>query len=229
MTKQLNIAHSRFNDQIGGLMICGYEWGYSKKDQGDDAKGVDNNINFDAGCTFANKDLCYGQKALGWRYDNNIIKWFGLWGHPLNREYPSAFEKSLVQTNWCDSLNPSMGGVDYFAKLTVPNQIDNFIYHVDYFRPRVIMFMGSVMIKTLQHKPVIERFESIMGPRINEPKPVLKSFTGRRFNIWLQSFNQCEVICLPHPSGSRGLSDAYIAMYKDNVGELLTRYKHEKF
>ncbi len=100
---ELNIAHSEHPQQQMGLMICGYEWGYSKEDQAKEENGEGNNFNKDAGSTFANKEVCYGPDALNWKYDNNIKKWFAMWGHPLQNP-PGDFERSIIQTNWC---NPS--------------------------------------------------------------------------------------------------------------------------
>lgn len=219
----INIAHSEFPEQHGGLMICGYEWGYSKEDERNDALGVEQPVNHDAGCTFANKVLCYGPRALKWRYDNIIMKWFGLWGHPLSRSEPMSFERSIVQTNWCNTQAHAMDG-DY-SKLSEPEQIDNFIGHIDYFKPRVILFMGSRLIDALQGPAVRERFEAITGKCTKEASAQQKKFAGRRFKFVFQSFERCEVVGLPHPSSSHGISDDYITLFNDEMGSLLQRFK----
>lgn len=219
----VNIAHSEFPEQRGGLMICGYEWGYSKKDEQEDALGLDQQVNHDAGCTFANKMLCYGPRALKWRYDNTIMKWLGLWGHPLNRSDPGSFEKSIVQTNWCNTQEHSMSG-DY-SKLHDPEQIDNFIWHINYFRPRVVLFMGSRLIDALQAPAVRNKFEEIAGKCMKEASAKQKPFDGRRFKFVFQSFERCEVIGLPHPSSSHGISDEYIKLFSDEMGSLLQGFR----
>jgi len=117
---ELNVAHySKFPQQRGGLMICGYEWGYSKQDQEADAKGIEYQpADTDVACTFANKELRYGPRALNWRYDASIMKWFEIWGHPFNKSNPSDFDKSVIQTNWCKEMNHSMDGK--YSKLNDP-------------------------------------------------------------------------------------------------------------
>lgn len=226
---QPNIANSVFpENKANGLMIVGYEWGYSKKDQESDERGESEPMNVEAEHTFATKHLCHGPKALKWRYDNKIIKWFSLWGHPLSRENPSAFERSMIQTNWCDTQNNSMNGVSYFHKLTAPDQIDNFIAHVDYFKPKIILFMGSKLIEILQHPPVLERFSTIAGSTVKAPNFIKKEFDGRRFRVGFQSFERCEVVCLPHPSSARSLNDDYIALYSNEIGGLISKFKQQK-
>ncbi|KAB2310686.1 hypothetical protein F8A87_08350 [Betaproteobacteria bacterium SCN2] len=227
MRQQLNLAHTQFPQQQEGLMICGYEWGYSKTDQENDEAGNVQPIELNSGCTFSNKGLCYGPRAYSWPYDQNIIKWFGFWGHALNRDNPGDFEKSIAQTNWCNTEGHSMGG-DY-TKLLIPVHVDNFIFHVDHFRPSVILLMGSKLIEKMQDGKVLGRFKQIMGNCTKDPFAVQKPFNGRRFKVWFQSFERCEVACLPHPSGSHGLNDDYIALFRDEVGGLLSRYKRNKF
>lgn len=99
---ELNLANSifpGFNDQ-NGLMICGYEWGWSKADEAAYEQGEYTLPEEKVEHTFANKALYYGERAKTWRYDNAIKTWFDLWGHPLNEQgLGGAFEKSLVQTN----------------------------------------------------------------------------------------------------------------------------------
>ena len=201
-------------------MVCGYECGEPKKDQIKYAIKAPV-IDFDAGCTFANKEKCYGPDARTWRYDNRVIKWFSLWGHSLNRIDPRGFEKSIVQTNWCNTQAHSMKNVDYRKKLTDPIQIENFIAHVDYLRPRLILFMGTQLIHALQHPPVMDRFTAICGNIVTPLHPEKKQTKGRNLNVWFQSFYNCQVVGLPHPTGARGLSDDYVALFRDEIGQLI--------
>lgn len=211
----LNIAHSEFPEQKGGMMICGYEWGGGDEE----ASETDSSINEAAICTFANKDLRYGTAAARWHYDNQIKKWFALWGRALDRENPGAFEKSIVQTNWCDTQKPRMNG-DY-SSLWQDAQIANFLFHIAHFRPRLLLLMGSKLIEALQAPTTLERFEAIMGKRASNYESKQKDFDGRRFKISFQDFERCKVVCFPHPSASRGLSDAYIALFADDMRGLL--------
>lgn len=224
--KKLNVAHSQFPQQIGGLMICGYEWGYSKADQSKDAEGIEQTMDLDAGCTFANKDKCFGDRALAWPYDATIIKWFDLWGHPLNRKEPGDFEKSIIQTNWCDSEGNSMDG-DY-SKLSNSVHVNNFMSHISHFKPKVILFMGAKLVDALNSPAIFEQFEAICGKCVNPLKSLQKDFSGRRFRVAFQSFDACEVICLPHPSGSHGLSDSYIELFEEEMNTILSAFKRNR-
>lgn len=215
----LNIAHSEFPEQQGGLMICGYEWGGGDEEtDSDEAPRMDE----DAICTFANKNLRYGPAALGWPYDKRIRKWFSMWGHPLNHDRPGEFEKSIVQTNWCNSQNSRMNG-EYTA-LSNPAQVANFLDHVRHFSPRLILLMGSRLIDALQHPSTLERFEAIVGACTKPRHAVQRPSSFRRFKISFQSFERCDVVCLPHPSSSHGLSDDYIALLNDDMRQRLADY-----
>ena len=228
--RNLNIANSLFpglNDQQG-IMLCGYEWGWSKKDQEDDSESIENsNVNL-AQCTFSNKSLRYGAKANGWRYDNRIVKWFDLWGHPLSREnLGTDFEKCIVQTNWCNTQNHKINE-SYYSKLTDKIQIDNFIYHIEHLKPSLILFFGSEQISILQDDKVLPRFVEHTGNAKCRPYSLQKDFSGIRFHIRFQDFEHCRVVCLPHPSSSRGLSDSYIALFKDELSPLIAEVKRLK-
>ena len=210
-------------------MLCGYEWGLSKADQEEYETGLAVESNRDAICTFSNKSPRYGEKAFKWRYDSRIIKWFELWGHPLNRSgLGDDFDKTILQTNWCDTEGNKITG-DCYSKLMQPDQIDNFIKHVQRFRPKVIFFFGSVLIKALQDNRVKNRFSDIMGKTTHERRSIKNdNFQGRKFVISFQSFENCEVICLPHPSSSRALSYTYIESFSDEIPKVLSIYKRQK-
>lgn len=227
---ELNIENSIFeglNDK-NGLMICGYEWGFSKDDQKLHESGEEVFYDGDATTTFANKSPAHGERAFAVRYDNRILKWFSMWGHPLNREgLGNDFDKCVVQTNWCNSKGHNIEG-NYFQKLMHPEQLDNFIYHIKTFEPSLIFFMGSEMIKILQNEVALSRFSDIMGKPESVPEIIQKPFHGRRFKIGFQKFEKCDIVSLPHPSSSHGLSDDYISLYTDRIGGLIADFKKRK-
>lgn len=223
--KKLNIGNSIFKgyNDIGGIMLCGYEWGFSKKEQeklntSEEKKSIDTQ---EQNTSFSNKVNINGK----FRYDEKIIKWFGLWGHPLKRDN-GDFEKCIIQTNWCDTQNHDMKNVNRYRKLI--NCQDNFLYHVKELRPKIIFFFGSDMIKVLNDKNVKQKFENIVGKEINPVKIIQKVSNKRRFKIGFQSFENCEIISLPHPTGSRP-SDEYIGLFKDEIKPILDNYKIKKF
>lgn len=91
------------------------------------------------------------------------------------------------------------------------------------------MFLGSEMIKILQHEKVLPRFIEIMG-EVTKPyeTKVDDSFNGRRFKIHFMSFKNCNVIALPHPTGSRGLSDEYLRKFTADIAPQIEEVKRLK-
>lgn len=224
-----NIANSifpGFNDKHG-IMFCGYEWGYDKEDQeADKLQAEPAALNSESKVTFANKVPMYGDSALRWKYDNTVMSWFKLWGHPLNRENEGGFEKSIIQTNWCGSQGPSMSG-ETKKKLRNAENKENFLSHIETFEPSVLFLFGSEMIKALQQSDILERFKSVMGSHGNLITKQ-KDGMGTRFVISFQRFDKCDVISLPHPSGSRGLRNSYIESFADDVGGIISEYRAKR-
>lgn len=227
---ELNIANSIFeglNDK-GCLMICGYEWGEGKNIEEYSSESEVAFLDENALTTFSNKSPAIGDKAFKEPYDNNVIKWFSLWGHPLSRDgLGGKFEKSIVQTNWCNTKANAMSG-DYYQKLTSQDQLDNFIGHIAALEPALIFFMGSEMINILQSKVVMERFMEVMGQKESERILVQKPSAGTRFKITFQNFERCKVVCLPHASGAHGVRDDYISLFRPEIGGLIAEYKRKK-
>ena len=220
-----NIANSvfpGFND-AQGIMLCGYEWGFSKSDQ--DSLQTNERKRSGVSHVFSNKAAEYGEIANSWKYDQRIIYWFELFGHKLSKkDTGGSFEKCLLQTNWCDTQSNKMEG-DYWSKLLDPSQVDNFIAHIEMFKPRLIFFFGSQIIRILQSEKVLPRFIETAGA-VTEPLSFqTKQFDGRVFNIGFQGFENCKTVCFPHPSGSHGLSDDYIKLFSTKIGNLLQEFK----
>lgn len=223
----LNIANSIFSglNDHEGIMICGYEWG----GDGDENKENDTETHVEnVVCTFSNKVPQYGEEANSWKYDRILRKWFEMWGHPLNREgIGSSFDRMIVQTNWCNTQNKKIEG-NYWDKLLADDQVDNFLAHVNFFKPRLILFCGSQLIRILQHPKVLPPFVSVMGAITEELNFVSKPFDGRKFKIGFQSFEHCNLIGLPHPSGTHGLNDLYIRLFTDEIGSRIQAARNSK-
>ena len=203
-----------FNDQEG-IMLCGYESGHSKEDQENEKNGTAEPMNEEAECTFATKYLMHGDKAKKWKYDNRIKKWFAeIFNHPLNESEFTDFDKCIVQTNWCNTQGNKIEE-DKYIKLRQPEQVENFLNHIKELKPKVIFFLGSAMIEVLQEDAIKPRFMDIMGKetrKLSYPKR-----DGANFKVGFQSFEKCEIISLPHPSGTRGLSDNDIELFADGI------------
>jgi len=210
-----------FNDK-NGVMLCGYEWGHSEHDkhlENDHKDKIEKNkseIN-----SFYNKSKIYNSP-----YDLKIIKWFDYFGHSLGIDDSfSSFDKCLLQTNWCDGQE---NYVSDYAKFISKENSENFLNIVDAFLPGVLIFMGANQIKYLQTPFIKSRFIEIFGAEI---KPIVvkqKPFDGRKFKIAFQIFEHVSVISLPHPSGSRGLSNDYIKLFSSEIKEVLDSYRKLK-
>lgn len=215
-----------FNNKQG-IMLCGYEWGGNKAESTDlsvDASKVSN-----LGVTFSNKAPFYGKEADSWPYDKKIIAWFKLWGHELSsNDIGGDFEKCLIQTNWCDTQANNMNGINYQGKLLAPDQVDNFIKHIAHFEPRILIFFGSSMGKFLNNPKVLPRFVEIVGKEFEKVQFQKMPYSGKRFKVGFQSFERCNVISLPHPSGSRGLSTEYINLFTPQIEKVLSDFKKFK-
>ena len=146
-----------------------------------------------------------------------------MWGHPLDEnELGGAFEKSLVQTNWAATQGNKIDNPNKFLQL---EHVDNFLYHIEKLRPKLILFMGSNLTNYLNRANVLPRFEQLVGKQTQPLRVVQKDFSGTRFKIRFQSFENCEVVCLPHPSASRGLSYDYIALFEPEMNRILSDFK----
>lgn len=212
-------------------MLCGYEWGEDShnEDPRENLGEQSDPIDLEIPITFSNKMPRYGQHAKLWPYDARIKRWFEIWGHPLNEESTgSDFDKCLIQTNWCDSQNHHMTG-DYHERLLSPNQVENFISHLQMLEPAVIFFFGSKMLEIMQDAAVLSQVQSIFGKMASEPIFETKEFVGKKFRVGFQNFERAKFICLPHPSGSRGLSDAYIELFRPEIDLILREFKQFKF
>ena len=172
--------------------------------------------------TFPNKINVFKKS---YPYDERIIKWFELWEHPLERSN-GDFEKCIIQTNWCPTQANNMHDIDIYEKLKRCK--DNFLCHIEELQPKIIFFMGSAMIDVLNDTTIKGDFEKIMGKEIKPLQKIQKQFNGKQFYIGLQSFEKCDIISLPHPSGTRGLSDEYIALFKDEIKPILDKYRAYK-
>jgi len=214
-----------FND-TQGIMLCGYESGFSKADEA--SSQLNEQKRNGVPHVFSNKAAEYGDVANGWKYDRRIIHWFDLFGHKLSQiDTGGDFEKCIVQTNWCGTQNNNIDG-NYWEKLLSHDSIDNFIAHIEMFKPRLILFFGSQIVKILQSEKVLPQFVQIMG-EITEPlRYCKKPFHGKAFNVGFQGFKHCKLVCFPHPSGSHGLNDDYIQLFAEEIGTLVQEFKDFK-
>ncbi len=224
-TSEFNVGHSIFpglNEQ-GGLVICGYEWGYSANDreiENDPVRNAAMQERLAAIQTFHTK---------GWDspYDRRIHKWFAMFGHPLGESDGfSDFDKCVLQTNWCDDIGNHV--TDYQKFLSEHNR-SNFLSIMNEYRPALLIFMGIKQIEYMQDPTVKSSVEELFGPETSPLRFTRKDeFEGKKFRVAFQSFRDLSVIALPHPSGSMGLSDAYINLFAAEIGEQIAELKRAK-
>lgn len=212
-------------NDTGGIMLCGYELGFNASDQKAAAQGKEPRINWTAEATFCFKKPRYEDMNRLGPFDQTIIKWFKLWGHDLDTNgLGSDFDKRILQANWCDSQAARVED-GYMRKLLAPHNREHFLDLIKSYRPALLMLMGSRLIDGLNHADVLPGFSQLVGQPSARARSEQKSGPGRRFRVHFQTFERCEVVCLPHPSGSRGLSDEYMAQFKSEIGELLARHR----
>jgi len=216
----LNVAHTLFPEASRGLMLCGYEWGHPKADQRDDANLRSGDA--ETVTTFSTKELA-DPRALRWRYDLRIQEWFRLWGHALGKDPSARFERSVVQTNWCDTMGNRMSG-SIQAKLLDAGSVRNFLLHVNELQPSLIVFFGSQLVKSLNSAAVLGEFSKVMGG-VTSPLEFKTKPDGVGFKIAFQSFERCDVVGVPHPSSTRGLTDEYVSSFKKEIGGRIQRYR----
>ncbi|UNU73439.1 hypothetical protein LU293_00540 [Moraxella nasovis] len=229
MHENLNLGNSLFkglNDKHG-LVICGYEYGESKADAKYEQQAATDEVQAnpkDLQFTFANKTPFLGEKALKVPYDNRIIKWFELWGHRMDRDgLGDDFTKSIMQTNLS---NTQANRVEDYEEIAAG--IDGFVEFLQALEPSVILFMGSKNSDFINRAENLPKIEAVLGKQLGERVVETAETSGAKFRVIFQDFEHCRTVTLPHPSGSVGLSDEYIAKFAPRIGEILREYKTKR-
>ncbi len=207
-----------FNDR-GGIMVCGLERGKSKS-------GGNVKVNLEAKYTFSNPCPKFGAVARTWQFQNRIIKWFSLWGHPLTRNHPdnaTDFDRCIVHANWCNTQNHKFCDDGGYSKAKRPKQIENFIDQVARRKPKLIIFFGIKLFDILQEKPIMEQFQ-----RSGEMGKCIRKFIRKegRFRVGFQEFENGNVVAFPHPSWN--WSHATIKIFRPEMDALFRKFKREK-
>ena len=203
-----------------GLMICGINWGGAE-----------------------DSDYVWSRDILGdsffsdrrfndYPYRNRVVRWFERLGHPLASDVAAAgpFERSIVQTNWMRSQAPNMHGRDLHAECV--REWGNFEFHVQRLRPRLIVFMSVQLLEVLNSPPCIGGARRLFGSEAPVDVQTRDLVRGekrhKRFRVASQKFERAHCLALPHPTGTRGLSDDYVAAFADVIDPLLRQYKSQR-
>ena len=208
----------------GGLMICGLNWGGTPN--------PDDNWNTDmVGKTFFSDHAHNNQKGKANDYNNRIVKWFELLGHPLatTEGKIGEFEKSVLLTTWLRSQSKHLA--DKYDKSELARESATFEFHVGRFHPKLIIFPSVELLEVINLSEMKDRVHNILGYPLGEgvnisTREVIKGAEKlKSFRIGIQRFSKTDVIALPHPTGSVGLSDAYIEDFKDIISKIIATYK----
>ncbi|WP_104712584.1 hypothetical protein [Helicobacter cetorum] len=209
-----------------GLVVCGYQRG------GDDSH--------------AKNDPCDKNKyfsELPYDFQKDLIKWFGLWEYPLATEESKMgnFEKSIIEIEWCEGHSKT---IDKNLLCSTQSK-ERFLKLIESLEPKLLMFTGTTMLDALNDSSLKPSVEKILGHAKSEPQYFKKSFeyeveeetengmqtTTKKtdgFRVGFQSFDKCEVIALPHPTGTIGLPNQYLALFKDEIKPLIDEYRKSK-
>lgn len=209
----INIATKRYDESEGGLLLCGVNWG------GDPSAAQDQ----EAPSFFSDRSV------NNYPYRNRLVRWFGLLGHPLATEAGTEgkFERSIVQTNWLYGQAVHMRGTDLVGLCARENEA--FLFHLRTFRPRLVVLVSIALFDALNQPSCLEAVSSVLGepspPRVLTKEIVENGKRFKRFRFGIQQFARSTVIALPHPTGSMGLHDAYVAAFEPEIGPEISRYR----
>lgn len=221
MTHYLNLATKLFPEsRQGGLMICGINWGGAP----DEGYVWSRDVTGDSFFSDA--------RFNDFPYRNRLLKWFELFGHSLatSEDKAGEFEKSIVQTNWLRSQSPNMRDKDLNAECV--SEWGNFEFHIARLQPKLLMFMGVQLLDILNSPACAGPAERLLGPG-GAPKWEIRDVRAgssalRALRVGFQKRERAQIVAFPHPTGTVGLSDDYIAAFFDVVSPLISQFKAER-
>lgn len=198
---------------VGGIMICGINFGYSAKDERMEIQGIS---------AAPEEKSFFSDKAVNdTRFRNRILAWLSTWGFELEtqRGKERSFERAFFQTNWLDSQTKSIVSDGVVTVNTLLQNAENFLKLLEARKPSTIIFVGSLMIEALNDISLRTKVTSILGERSGNARIYradLPNYTGKKFKLLAQKFGETQIISLPHPQ-ARGISDEYISALKPPV------------
>ncbi len=199
-----------------GIMVCGIDFGFSLDDEKNESDNTAENL--EEKSYFPDPTVRKTDK-----FRKRVLHWLALWGISLESDTArmTYVEHSYFQTNWLDVQNRSNSGP---VDLLVENS-KSFLSLVSMRKPRIMLLFGANLIEALNDIRIRAEVESVLGSRpgnaVTHRRPAVNG--GKVFKVLVQEWPNSTVICLPHPTGSRGVSDDYIAQFKDMLNPLLTQ------
>jgi hypothetical protein len=200
-------------NHLGGIMICGINFGYSAEDETLEKAGVPAEPEL--------RSFFSDKYVNNTRFRNKVLAWLSSWGFEfvVKKGQEGAFERSFFQTNWLDTQTRSITSDGSITVNTLVQEADSFLRLLESRKPSVILFFGSLMIEALNDINIRERVVSILGERSGNAeiyRAELPNYTGTRFKLLAQKFGKTQVISLPHPQ-ARGISDEYVKALKPPI------------
>jgi len=218
-------VHTLIGDENknGGLLLCGLNHGYSKDDERQDNGGVDRNDEY--------KSFFSDKSVNDYPFRNNIVKWFSLWGYDLadNASDAGLFEKSIIQTNWLQTCSNNMNGVNK-QQACIDNS-SSFIQTCQVIRPRLIFLFSQELLWAFNSDQLSSKIEGIFGKRQGgtecKQKDVMHNGKPRRrLKFCFQSYENLEIVSMPHATGAQGVADDYIEAFKPEMREVIESWWH---
>lgn len=200
-----------------GLMICGINFGYSEEDKQLEESGIFNPAE--------EKSYFSDASVNDNRFRNRIVRAFSQWNVPLevNAEKISAFERAIFQTNWLDTQTNNAVGIGCHQLVEYSEGIMKLISER---QPRLILFFGLQLIEAFNDISLRENLLASLGARSGNGYVLkLPNPGGNAFKVLFQSFGDTQIICFPHITGTQGLSDDYIACFKDAIGGAIMKWR----
>lgn len=209
-----NIETQIFKESYNGIIICGLNWGGTESEDDNYYK--------------QEEKMHFSHSMYNCKFRERLLKWFEIWGYKFETtdENVSSLEKSISYTNWLNTKSKNLNGIDIFSELK--NYPDNIINTINALSPRIIIFLSKQLIFALNEPTILNQLKDTLGKNKSlEEVSLQKQFTQnyKRFKVYKQEFDNCTIISLPHPSGTRGLKNEYIQLFKEDMSIIFTNYK----
>lgn len=209
-----NVETQIRKESYNGIIICGLNWGGQESREDIYYKQSEKSI--------------FSHSMYDWKFRNRLLKWFKMWGHRLETTDGNAsfLEKSISYTNWLNTKSKNLKGIDILSELK--NNTDSIINTINALSPKIIVFLSKQLIYALNEPTILDKLRDKLGNNKSfEEISLQKQFTEnyKRFKIYRQVFDNCTIISLPHPSGSRGLKNEYIQLFREDMNTIFTIYK----
>lgn len=204
------------NDR-GGIMVCGINFGLSKKEEALEKAGVIPDV--EARSFFS--DVTVNDT----RFRNRLLTWMSSWGIRLATQpgAEGAFERSFFQTNWLATQTNSVTSDGVINTNVLVQEANGILNLLDQRCPSKIIFVGSKLIDAINDIRLRVHVESILGRRSGNAiihKVTPSDVHKKHFRIYTQTFGNTRILCLPH-SQSRGLTDEYMAGFQPVISNFL--------